>query len=1213
MKYLPATFVLIFVVFCFSQDTDPPDNDYTLTVDSVQYHSIYFKFKDLNQIDSADAVYLGIWLDTGYCADSSDQPFRIYLIDTMDEATQYVLPTFIPGNLHFLSYSVADQSGSSPNNWAVHKFGGNICTSIVIPALFPPENDAEWSVSVPAEPAGVHAFNIRFTRENSPFPVYSVIDVYVSRNKTDYVLPQNAYGSMDTVYRIFPPYLGDHVFGGLDYNTRYYVGIAPVDTQYNSWAQSWGSHGIDSFTTLMSCTEHSSPSNLFSKFDLVVNSSSRMTLDWSMRDTTEYDSIAMWVNQTQESAIESLSFWYRTSISSVPTAPSKPAEQAGDLKLYSGPYFRGLINRANEITGLEHGTNVAIAGFIKDRIAVSTCIRPWVRCTTRIAQTTSLPQNVIEIDTVIVTGNSAEVRWSITNNDYYDLMKIMWSVGDNAYPAVYNAIGYHDTLVAVTPATQYSLVLSGLYYNKSYSLGGFIRRASDSLWSEDFVNAQSTFTTDASGYSGPAPANLSRISLVQIGPSTVERTVVDESGVAGDRTGVLYELAHDSTRYFESSAYPAGFSVKVLPDPPDSYMDTVYELAPFIKLYFTVAVDSAGKDTLPLGNALDSITLSFDAYLDSGKFNFRIDGYNKVELIWNSQDIHQDFDSAGLAWAPQGQGAPALPSIKTGENALAQGRLYYFENSPAFETVLADSMVWYTYFGAEIMQGDSSKIFWSSALNLGKHAFADESPYITDFAFAQKVRQPADTAHHADLGFHLKDGDGDSVTVQLVYRLRSSDSIWLSFAESSYVGQAIVPGGIVLDTGQHAFTINLHENFNALAIDTIETDSLCLRLELKVYRDDRISVRESTQVIYSALSLDMRPPYNGRITDLNSKSSDSITAHVTAVGADSIRLHNDRGNLISQSWHGFDGDTVLFFPHPNLYVQFKDLMGNVDTTGAAYEQEYDTVIHYVPQDTLVAFGRSPYKLEISWKYSDNRVGYFDSLHVSTYTGIRDRITGELATRGLVAYKFYLMGDSIGYGYNPGTWPLDFGFGFTLNYEEDSTFSHEQKIRWYRYYPDGDSVVPLPTRRMYFEEYIVTHDQPDTQSNTISFRYQLEKNDTLIFFAMADTLILGIGNIPLTKMPKNFYCAQNTPNPFNPSTIIRYGIPQRANGKGLEIRIYNPQGRLIREYSAKNVMPGHYFLKWNGRDRQGSRVSGGVYFCEFRSDNYIKRLKMILLK
>ena len=82
--------------------------------------------------------------------------------------------------------------------------------------------------------------------------------------------------------------------------------------------------------------------------------------------------------------------------------------------------------------------------------------------------------------------------------------------------------------------------------------------------------------------------------------------------------------------------------------------------------------------------------------------------------------------------------------------------------------------------------------------------------------------------------------------------------------------------------------------------------------------------------------------------------------------------------------------------------------------------------------------------------------------------------------------------------------------------------------------------------------------------------------------------LSIDNKPL---PQSFSLEQNFPNPFNPVTKIRYGIPQDAMVK---IAIYDIIGRKIKVLVNDYQSAGFRSVKWNGTNGFGDPVSAGMY-------------------
>jgi flagellar hook capping protein FlgD len=88
-------------------------------------------------------------------------------------------------------------------------------------------------------------------------------------------------------------------------------------------------------------------------------------------------------------------------------------------------------------------------------------------------------------------------------------------------------------------------------------------------------------------------------------------------------------------------------------------------------------------------------------------------------------------------------------------------------------------------------------------------------------------------------------------------------------------------------------------------------------------------------------------------------------------------------------------------------------------------------------------------------------------------------------------------------------------------------------------------------------------------------------------------------------------SQNFPNPFNPSTSIRFSVPRNTN---VRIAVYDVAGRLIRvledEARAAGVV---YEAKWDGRGSDGVGLASGVYFCKLEALGQVHTRKLVLLK
>jgi hypothetical protein len=85
---------------------------------------------------------------------------------------------------------------------------------------------------------------------------------------------------------------------------------------------------------------------------------------------------------------------------------------------------------------------------------------------------------------------------------------------------------------------------------------------------------------------------------------------------------------------------------------------------------------------------------------------------------------------------------------------------------------------------------------------------------------------------------------------------------------------------------------------------------------------------------------------------------------------------------------------------------------------------------------------------------------------------------------------------------------------------------------------------------------------------------------------------------------------NYPNPFNPRTSIRYELP--AAGP-VELRIYDPAGRLVRTLETGEKGAGAHEVDWDGADDRGVPVAAGIYFVRVATERGEASGKVVLLK
>ncbi|MEN8006566.1 MAG: GEVED domain-containing protein [Candidatus Krumholzibacteriota bacterium] len=86
---------------------------------------------------------------------------------------------------------------------------------------------------------------------------------------------------------------------------------------------------------------------------------------------------------------------------------------------------------------------------------------------------------------------------------------------------------------------------------------------------------------------------------------------------------------------------------------------------------------------------------------------------------------------------------------------------------------------------------------------------------------------------------------------------------------------------------------------------------------------------------------------------------------------------------------------------------------------------------------------------------------------------------------------------------------------------------------------------------------------------------------------------------------------NIPNPFNPSTVIHYVMPE--GGGEVKLEVFDARGRLVRTLIDGFVDGGAREVTWYGRDNRGVDMPSGVYFYRLVLPDGDEAMKMLLLR
>ena len=101
------------------------------------------------------------------------------------------------------------------------------------------------------------------------------------------------------------------------------------------------------------------------------------------------------------------------------------------------------------------------------------------------------------------------------------------------------------------------------------------------------------------------------------------------------------------------------------------------------------------------------------------------------------------------------------------------------------------------------------------------------------------------------------------------------------------------------------------------------------------------------------------------------------------------------------------------------------------------------------------------------------------------------------------------------------------------------------------------------------------------------------------------VVVSVDEEKSSELLNEFALSQNYPNPFNPSTKISYSIQEHGN---VELKVFDVLGREVVTLVNKKQKSGDYEVNFDA-----GNLSSGIYFYRLQSGNFVKSMKMILLK
>ena len=120
-----------------------------------------------------------------------------------------------------------------------------------------------------------------------------------------------------------------------------------------------------------------------------------------------------------------------------------------------------------------------------------------------------------------------------------------------------------------------------------------------------------------------------------------------------------------------------------------------------------------------------------------------------------------------------------------------------------------------------------------------------------------------------------------------------------------------------------------------------------------------------------------------------------------------------------------------------------------------------------------------------------------------------------------------------------------------------------------------------------------------------------RNAVSVWLSVSDTpTTVGERETQTSLVPQTPTLSQNYPNPFNPQTVIDYTLTHQSQ---VRLSVFNLMGQRVATLVEGHRTTGSHSVVWDGTDRDGKRLSSGVYVYRLETDGMVETRKMALVR
>ncbi|MBD3165976.1 T9SS type A sorting domain-containing protein [bacterium] len=129
--------------------------------------------------------------------------------------------------------------------------------------------------------------------------------------------------------------------------------------------------------------------------------------------------------------------------------------------------------------------------------------------------------------------------------------------------------------------------------------------------------------------------------------------------------------------------------------------------------------------------------------------------------------------------------------------------------------------------------------------------------------------------------------------------------------------------------------------------------------------------------------------------------------------------------------------------------------------------------------------------------------------------------------------------------------------------------------------------------------------PDFSGGALVYHNDLTQSPPRVIVQFSGVAALNVEENAEAGIPNEYFLDQNFPNPFNPTTTIRFGLVQPSNVK---VTVYNIEGRQVATLVSRSMNAGVHHVNFDA-----TNLASGVYYYAIQANDFRSMKKMVLMK